>query len=277
MKAFIEKMFGIQLTEELWQSIAVGAIKIVLILVIGRLFVWFLHKTINRVVLDKLSVKHPSQKRRILTVGKLLKNTVSYGGYFIMGLLILSELGISLGPLIAGAGVVGIAIGFGAQSLVKDVITGFFIVLEDQFAVGDVISTGKFKGTVEVIGLRATRLVNENGEVHIVPNNLINEITNYSVLSSKVIIDIAIAYNGNLHHIMQVVKQCADKLAHEHILETPNVLGLQQFGKDEIVMRVEARCEATYEDEVRRYMNEQLKLTLEQHHLQMNDKLDTES
>lgn len=271
----IEKIYddtlGKMLTEEVWQNIGIGALHILLILVIGKTFVWLLHKSINRVVLDKMTVKHPQQRRRILTVGKLLKNTVSYISYFIMGLLVLSELGISLGPLIAGAGVVGIAIGFGAQSLVKDVITGFFIVLEDLFAVGDTISTGKFKGRVEVIGLRTTRLVSENGEVHIVPNNLINEITNFSVHKSKVIIDVPIEYNGNLHHIMQVVKQCTDNLVHKRMIDKPNVLGLQQFSKDEIVMRVEAHCEATYEDDLRRYMNEQLKLTLEAQGLQMNE------
>lgn len=271
----IEKIYddtlGKMLTEEVWQNIGIGALHILLILVIGKTFVWLLHKSINRVVLDKMTVKHPQQRRRILTVGKLLKNTVSYISYFIMGLLVLSELGISLGPLIAGAGVVGIAIGFGAQSLVKDVITGFFIVLEDLFAVGDTISTGKFKGKVEVIGLRTTRLVSENGEVHIVPNNLINEITNFSVHKSKVIIDVPIEYNGNLHHIMQVVKQCTDNLVHKRMIDKPNVLGLQQFSKDEIVMRVEAHCEATYEDDLRRYMNEQLKLTLEAQGLQMNE------
>lgn len=272
MSAFIEKIFGVTMTEEWWQAIASGAIKIVLMIVIGRVLVWIVHKAINRIVLEQLSIKHPNQKRRLLTVGKLLKNTVSYTTYFIVGLLILSVLGIPLGPLIASAGVVGIAIGFGAQSLVKDVITGFFIVLEDQFAVGDVISTGKFKGTVEVIGLRATRLVNESGEVHIVPNNLINEITNFSVHSSKITIDTAIEYNGDLHHIMQVVKQCADNLVHERMLGKPSVLGLQQFDKFEIVMRIEVGCEATYEDQVKRYMNEQIKLALEQHHLQMNDK-----
>lgn len=277
MVQFLDKTLGIQITEEMWQSFLYGAIHIALILIIGRSIVWFIHKMVNRVVLEQLSVKHPNQKRRIVTVGKLLKNIVSYTIYFIMSLLILSEVGISLGPLIAGAGVVGIAIGFGAQSLVKDVITGFFIVLEDQFAVGDIISTGKFKGRVEVIGLRTTRIISENGEVHIVPNNLINEITNFSVHNGKVTIDIPIEYNGNLKHIMGVVKQCADNLKHKSMIGKPNVLGLQQFDKDEIIMRVEVNCAATQEEIVRRYMNEQFKLTLEQHGLQMNESASSEA
>lgn len=268
-KKLYDDTLGKLLTDPFWSMIVIGLVRIILIIVAGRTLVWLLHKSINRVVIDKMSVNHPNQRRRILTVAKLLKNTVSYVTYFIIGLLVLSELGIPIAPLLGGAGIVGIAVGFGAQSLVKDVITGYFIVLEDQFAVGDTISNGKFKGKVEVIGMRTTRLINENGEVHIVPNNLINEITNFSIHAGKVKLDIPIEYNGNLHHIMQVVKQCADNLVHKRMIGTPNVLGLQQFSKDEIVMRIEVQCEATYEDELLRYMNEQFKLMLEEHQLQM--------
>jgi len=269
MNKLYDDTLGKLFTDPFWSGIAIGLLRIILIIVVGRLLVWLIHKSINRVVIDKMSVKHPNQRRRILTVGKLLKNTVSYITYFIMGLLVLSELGIPIAPLLGGAGIVGIAIGFGAQSLVKDVITGYFIVLEDQFAVGDTISNGKFKGKVEVIGMRTTRLINESGEVHIIPNNLINEITNFSMHAGKVKIDIPIEYNGNLHHIMHVVKQCADNLVHERMIGSPNVLGLQQFSKDEIVMRIEVQCVATYEEELLRYMNEQFKTMLELEQLQM--------
>lgn len=270
-KEWINNVTSNIVTDEFWSQFSISVLRILLLIVIGRLLAWILHKSINKIVLEQLNVRHASQKRRITTIGKLLNNMVSYTIYFIIGLLVLSELGISLGPLIAGAGIAGIAIGFGAQSLVKDVITGFFIVLEDQFAVGDMISTGKFKGKVEVIGLRTTRIVNEKGEVHIVPNSLITEVTNFSLHAATVSLDIAIAYQGNLRYIMQIVKQCAETLEHEKIIGQPTVLGIQQFDKDEIVMRIEVQCEATYEDTVKRYMNERFKLTLEEHSLQMNE------
>lgn len=270
-KEWINNVTSNIVTDEFWSQFSISVLRILLLIVIGKLLAWILHKSINKIVLEQLNVRHASQKRRITTVGKLLNNMVSYTIYFIVGLLVLSELGISLGPLIAGAGIAGIAIGFGAQSLVKDVITGFFIVLEDQFAVGDMISTGKFKGKVEVIGLRTTRIVNEKGEVHIVPNSLITEVTNFSLHAATVSLDIAIAYQGNLRYIMQIVKQCAETLEHEKIIGQPTVLGIQQFDKDEIVMRIEVQCEATYEDTVKRYMNERFKLTLEEHSLQMNE------
>ncbi|GIP18432.1 mechanosensitive ion channel protein MscS [Paenibacillus montaniterrae] len=270
-KEWINNVTSNIVIDEFWSQFSISVLRILLLIVIGRLLAWILHKSINKIVLEQLNVRHASQKRRITTIGKLLNNMVSYTIYFIIGLLVLSELGISLGPLIAGAGIAGIAIGFGAQSLVKDVITGFFIVLEDQFAVGDMISTGKFKGKVEVIGLRTTRIVNEKGEVHIVPNSLITEVTNFSLHAATVSLDIAIAYQSNLRYIMQIVKQCAETLEHEKIIGQPTVLGIQQFDKDEIVMRIEVQCEATYEDTVKRYMNERFKLTLEEHSLQMNE------
>ena len=96
-----------------------------------------------------------------------------------MILIILSEFNFELGPLLAGAGVLGLAIGFGAQSLVKDVITGFFIIFEDQFA-GDVIKSGEYRGTVEMIGLRTSRVKGLNGETYIIPNGMITSVTNYS-------------------------------------------------------------------------------------------------
>jgi len=264
----LQKLFT---NEELWSGVGIRIVSILLMIIASKLLVWLLHKSINKLVLEQMNVRHANQKRRITTIGKLLKNIVSYSIYFVIGLLVLSEIGISLGPLLAGAGIAGIAIGFGAQSLVKDVITGFFIILEDQFAVGDIISTGKFKGKVEMIGLRTTRIVNDKGEVHIVPNSLITEITNYSLKSNKVTLDMAIAYQGNLHYIMQVVKHCAETLVHENIIGKPNVLGIQQFDKDEILMRVEVQCDAAHEDAIRRYMNEVFKLTLEEHKLQMNE------
>lgn len=268
---WMESISNLLVNDDLWSGIGITLLRIILMLIVGKLLVWILHKSINKIVLEQLNVRHANQRRRITTIGKLMKNTVSYTIYFVVGLLVLSELGISLGPLLAGAGIAGIAIGFGAQSLVKDVITGFFIVLEDQFAVGDLVSTGKFKGKVEVIGMRTTRLINDKGEVHIVPNSLITEITNFSLHSAKVTLDIAIAYQGNLHYIMQVVKHCAETLEHEKIIGQPDVLGIQQFDKDEIIMRIEVQCEAEYEEVVRRYMNERFKLTLEEHALQMNE------
>lgn len=193
------------LDETLWVGYATSILLIILIVAVSKISVTISHKSIDKIIMQRMKNRHPNQERRINTIGKLLKNTISYTIYFIMTLLILGELGVSLGPLLAGAGIAGIAIGFGAQSIVKDVITGFFIVLEDQFAVGDTVQTGTYKGVVEVIGLRTTRLVSENGEVHIIPNSAINQVTNFSLNKAKLELKVELeASNWDEHRIYQL-------------------------------------------------------------------------
>lgn len=212
-----EDMKQLVIDETLWLKFGQSILLIIFIFVLARFAVKVLHKSIEKVILQRMKNLHPGQERRFNTVGKLLKNTVSYIIYFIMSLLILAELGISLGPLLAGAGIAGVAIGFGAQSIVKDVITGFFIVIEDQFAVGDTIQTGSFKGVVEVIGLRTTRIVSENGEVHIIPNSAINQVTNYSINKSKLSVALELAEENWDENKIWALKDALKEIQNEKI------------------------------------------------------------
>lgn len=164
-----------------WMEIGLAALQIVLILVIGRYVVKIAKRTVEAFVARTTVKPDKFDQRRIQTVGKLVSNILSYGLNFIIILLVLEKLGIPIMPLLAGASVLGLAVGFGAQSLVKDVLNGFFIIFEDQFGVGDVIQTGNFKGTVEQIGLRMTRIRSATGEQYIIPNGLITEVTNFSM------------------------------------------------------------------------------------------------
>lgn len=248
-----------------WAHIGESAFRILLIILFGSLLIWVVHKTIDRFLLRKEITALQSHSRRMNTVGKLLKNVVNYVVYFIGGLLILSEFGIQLGPLLAGAGVIGLAVAFGAQSLVKDVITGFFIILEDQFAVGDIIQTGNYKGTVEVIGLRATRILSWTGEVHIIPNGMISEVTNYSMRNSLAVIDIAIAYEEDVNKAIDVIKTHLEKFQDDNLVKEPEVLGVQSLGASEIVLRVIAECLPATNPVVSRKINAELKKLLDEH------------
>ncbi|MHA7964939.1 mechanosensitive ion channel family protein [Paenibacillus sp. CAU 1782] len=241
-----------------WELIGLSAIRIAAILVIGRLIIWLLHKTINRVVLDNVGKRTVSQARRMTTVGKLLKNVTTYIIYFITFMLLLSEFGVNLGPLLAGAGVVGLAIGFGAQSLVKDILTGFFIILEDQFAVGDVIQTGKFKGTVEVIGLRTTRIVSWTGEVHILPNSMIQDVTNFSIHNSLAVVDIAVPFATDVNSAIGWIQETVNGLHHENIVQTPKVLGVQSITAADMVIRVIAECRPNSQSAVSRLLYKEI-------------------
>lgn len=259
MEGWLATLTGQMTNDEMWRAVGITVLRIAIILVISRIVMWLVHKTIDRIVLERADKHQANQARRMTTVGKLLKNVISYLIYFIVFMLVLSEFGIDLGPLLAGAGVVGIAIGFGAQSLVKDILTGFFIILEDQFAVGDVIQTGQFKGTVEVIGLRTTKILSWTGEVHIVPNGMINEVTNFSVNNSLAVVDILVAYEADVEKAMDIITRTMNELQHENLVKEPEVLGVQLMSATSVTIRVIAECQPNTHHAVARLMNKKMK------------------
>jgi len=240
-------------------------IKIIVIIVASRIIVKIADKTIDRIMAAKESSKLKIDARRATTIGKLIHNTISYTVNFIALLLILGQLGLNLGPLLAGAGVLGLAIGFGAQSLVKDVITGFFIIFEDQFAVGDVIQVGQFKGKVEQIGIRVTRVRSWTGEVHIIPNGTIGQVTNFSIYNSTAVVDIAIAYEADLDRAQEVLRQAVKGMQMETplIVNEPVVQGVQAIANSEIVLRVTAECMPNQQGDATRIMYAKIKKELD--------------
>ena len=154
--------------------------------------------------------------------------------------MILSNLGTDIKGLVAGAGIAGLALGFGAQSFVKDVITGFFIVFEDQFSIGDYVKIGGYTGTVEQIGLRTTKIQNWTGELHILPNSSIVEVTNYSVYNSIAVVDISIAYEEDVNRAEQVIEEVVAEMSGQHpeIVRPPEILGVQNLGSSDVVIRI---------------------------------------
>lgn len=229
---------------DMWLNIMFSSIRIIIIFIITRIVIKVVYRIIDRSMERKQEGKIRVNPRRFVTVGELLKNATSITCNFIMILLLLSEINIQVGPLLASAGVLGLAIGFGAQGLVKDVITGFFIILEDQFAVGDVIQTGTYKGTVEVIGLRTTKLVSWQGEVHIIPNGAIASVTNYSMSNSLAVVDIPMKADLSLDESVNLVKKSLVGIEERdlNIVKVPDVLGIQSMSTSEYVVRIVAEC-----------------------------------
>ncbi|MCM3340997.1 mechanosensitive ion channel family protein [Paenibacillus sp. MER TA 81-3] len=254
-----------------WEMILVKAIKIALIVLITRIVIRVVYRMINHTVIKREKNRMGMNPRRLLTVGKLLKNVTSLVMNFIMILLILSEFNVNLAPLLAGAGVVGLAVGFGAQSLVKDVMTGFFIIFEDQFAVGDVIKVGQFQGTVEMIGLRSTRIHSWTGEVHIIPNGIITEVTNFSLNNSIAVVDISIAYEENVEEAIDVMSKALETLPerNENVVTVPQVLGVQMLAASEVTIRIIAECRPYTQAGVSRQMNAEMKKALEDHGIEI--------
>ncbi|WP_053361211.1 mechanosensitive ion channel family protein [Bacillus sp. FJAT-27251] len=232
--------------EEMWFTIGEGLLKIIAILIISGLVIRLGKSAIRKFF--NLKTKTPLglvSERRDATLIKLLENILTYAVFFISIMTILSVLTINVQAMLAGAGIVGLAVGFGAQSLVKDVITGFFIIFEDQFSVGDFVRIGQFEGTVDEIGLRTTKIKSFTGEVHILPNGSITEVTNFSLHNSVAILDIGIAYESDIDRTERVLQDLLAGLTekYEEIVKEPELLGVQQFGASELVLRIVAETQ----------------------------------
>jgi moderate conductance mechanosensitive channel len=250
----------------LWTKMLFIFIQIVVILIVSRVIVRLANKAMEHMMVERERKHLKFDQRRTNTIGRLIGNIITYTVNFITILLILMQFGFNLTPLLAGAGVLGLAIGFGAQSLVKDVITGFFIIFEDQFAIGDVIQTRNFKGTVEEIGLRVTRIKSATGEVYIIPNGAIQEVTNYSIYNSIAMIDIAVAYKDDPRNALELLKVMLKELydGDTDMVKPPEVLGVEVIGQSEVVLRIQVECKANTQAAVTRAVKEEAVKAFEQ-------------
>ncbi|MCP1308484.1 mechanosensitive ion channel family protein [Paenibacillus tyrfis] len=268
---FQEKLINYVSNPELWTGLLFTVIKIILIYIAARVIIKVAEKALQHMMVarDRGPIKFDA--RRSKTVGKLVGNIITYVVNFIMVLMILSQFQVNLGPVLAGAGVVGLAIGFGAQSLVKDVITGFFIIFEDQFAVGDVIQVGNYKGTVEEIGLRVTRVKSWTGEVHIIPNGTIVQVTNFSVNNSLAVIDVSVTYETDIDFAMKILEDTVKTFYDTSVdmVKEPEVLGIHMMGATEITLRITAECKPNQQFGVARKLNAEIKKAFEANGIQI--------
>lgn len=182
--------------------------------------------------------------RRRQTLETLLDNIVRYVTYFLFGIISLQTLGAHVEALLAGAGIAGIAVGFGAQSLIRDVLTGTFILFEDQYAVGDVVQINGFTGTVESIGLRLTKLKAWTGEVALVPNGQVQQVTNYSKHNSIAIVDVPVIYGTDIDMALNIMTGVMMQLKRENedIVGDIQPVGIQSVSNGNLVLRVTAEC-----------------------------------
>ncbi|MDP4161504.1 MAG: mechanosensitive ion channel family protein [Bacillota bacterium] len=251
--------------ENTWVGIGEGLVKIMAIIILSNLVIKIGKITIHNMF--KLRSRSPLRvsERREATMEKLLDNILSYVVYFASFMMILSTLTIDVKPLLAGAGILGLAVGFGAQNLVKDIITGFFIIFEDQFSVGDHIRVGQFEGNVESIGLRTTKIKNWTGELHILPNGSINQVTNFSLNNSVSVVDVGIAYEEDIDKAEKVIQELLVKLPqqYEDLIKVPELLGVQNLGPSEIVLRIIAETLPMRHFYMARMLRKEIKMALD--------------
>jgi small conductance mechanosensitive channel len=207
--------------------------------------------------------------QRAETIGAVVRSIVTITIWSIAVLTVLEILGISLGPLIAGAGIAGVALGFGAQSLVKDFLTGLFMLMEDQYGVGDVIDTGVATGTVEGVSLRTTRLRDADGVVWHVPNGTILRVGNKSQQWSRAVVDVPVTYEADTGAATEVIRGVTDAVWHDPeyasiILAEPSVLGVESLGPGRVVIRAVVRTRPQEQWRVERELRVRIKAALDE-------------
>lgn len=214
--------------------------------------------------IDDSALLTERRRQRVGTVGSLLKSITSVVVFGVAFVTILGELDINLAPIVASAGVIGIAVGFGAQNLVRDFLTGMFMLLEDQYGVGDVIDAGPASGVVEAVGLRTTRLRDVEGVVWYVRNGEISRVGNKSQNWSRAVLDVPVAFSADVDRVRTVLKNAADDLWKDPdwegvVLEEPEVWGIESMNAESVTIRLVAKTAPLKQWDVARALRERIK------------------
>jgi small conductance mechanosensitive channel len=206
-------------------------------------------------------------EQRVDALSSVLRSVVSFVIGAIAGFMILGAVGIDLRPLLAGAGILGLAVGFGAQSLVKDFLSGIFILVEDQFGVGDIIEIdAQAQGTVEVVSLRTTRLRAVDGTVWHVPNGQIAKVGNKSQLWSRSLLDVEVAYDTDIEEAKAVIQAAADEVwkSKDSVLERPDLWGVEALGSNGVTIRLVVKTTPAEQWRVSRLLRERIKAAFDE-------------
>lgn len=251
INSIIHKLIDPFMNPDNWQKwieqIFIGLFYILLAFIIIKI----LHKLTEKFFTTKFGTKRVGKSnKRAKTMVNLLQNVVSYVVWFIVATTILSNLGIRVESIIAGAGVVGLAIGFGAQALVKDVITGFFIIFENQFDVGDYVKinttgTTVAEGTVQSIGMRSTRILSFEGDLTILPNGTMNEIVNCSIHNGMAIVEIPVSIKEDLDQVEQKLELFLPTIKERYAIfvNEPEILGVETVTAGEATIKIAGETE----------------------------------
>jgi small conductance mechanosensitive channel len=260
-----------QLLEKIWDKVLLWLLTSGLRILVMVLVLWiFLHivKMIGRHILKMVEDDDPTtrsdREKRADTLVGIMNTTAKVLAVLMLLFMVLRELNVDVAPLIAGAGIAGIAIGFGAQSLVKDVIYGFFILFENQFRLGDVIKVGEISGGVEEINLRTTVLRSLDGAKHVIPNGNITVVSNLTFKWARAVVDVGVSYESDLDRAMKVMGEVGttlkiDPIFGPKIIEEPNVLGVETFADSAIVIRIIIKTQPQTQWEVAREYRRRLK------------------
>ena len=248
------------------ENIVNKGIRIVIIILLMYITIKIGNRLINKFVKKQIesNARFSMDNQKAKTIGEVLKSVLKYMTYFIGAALILSDAfnGIS----VAMASVGGFALGFGAQSLVKDIINGFFILFEDQYGVGDHVTIGTFSGIVETIGIRTTVIRDFSGDVHLIPNGTINQVTNHSRGNIRFIVDVDISYEEDIDNAINVITNVCNKYKNENenIVEPIEVLGVNSLNASSVTIRIIGKTKPLKQWEAERELRKRVKKVLDE-------------
>lgn len=256
MKSIL-KSLGIDQGSE-WLELLQASSHILIILILSWLLMLVSRKLIRAFRKYITSRTHDfGAIKRAETLGQVFNNVTTVVITLITGMLILSEMGISIAPILAAAGVVGVAVGFGAQSLIKDYFNGFFLLLEDQIRHGEVVEVGDKSGKVEEVTLRHVKLRDFEGNVHFIPNSNISTVTNKSRDYSYAVIDLGVAYRENVDDVYEVLRKVGAEMRsapgmQEHIIEDLEIVGVNDLADSAVIIRCRFKVMPQEQWDVRR-------------------------
>ncbi|MBI4998593.1 MAG: mechanosensitive ion channel family protein [Rhodocyclales bacterium] len=244
--------------------------RLLLILLLAGVALQAIHRVIPR-LRESIASRHESREDalRIRTLSRVIRYALTVTVTVVTGLLILGEFGVSVAPILGAAGVVGIAIGFGAQSLVKDYFTGFFLLLENQVRIGDVVEAGGKAGVVEELTLRYLRLRDYDGNVHFIPNGNVSVVTNMSLGFAYAVVDVGIAYGEDVDEVTSLMRKVgqelrADAVYSARILDDIEIAGVDRWADSAVVIRCRFRVAPLEQWNVRREFLRRLKAAFDE-------------
>lgn len=261
-----------------WASLGGAAttlLRVILIIVAAWVLIAVLQRAI-RTLRERIASRMDDREsaQRAETLGRVFRYLASVVVSLIAGMLVLAELGVSVAPILGAAGVVGLAVGFGAQSLVKDFFTGFFILLENQIRQGDVVKIGDHAGSVEVVTLRYVQLRDYDGNVHYVPNGHISTVINMTRGFSNAVMDIGVAYRENVDEVMAVMRKVAANLQQDpafrlKILAELEIAGVESLADSAVVIRCRFRTLPLEQWGVKREYLRRVKAAFDEHGIEI--------
>ena len=253
-----------------WDWALTGGIRVLAIILLTGIALK-LASLVSRKLISVLSSRSDDteQQKRSETLGSVTRNTLKLVILVTMSMMVMKEIGIEIGPILAAAGVVGLAVGFGAQNLVQDIISGFFILMEDQIRVGDVIQTAGKGGLVEKVNLRMTVLRDLHGNVHFIRNGTIDIVTNMTKDFSRYVFEIGVAYRENVDEVIEVIKMVDEDLRSDpeygkDILEPIEILGLDRFDDSAVVIKARNKTRPIQQWRIGREFNRRLKMKFDE-------------